>query len=235
MSKELGEIVVTADGSLTLKHPEHGENYHSHLGAHQEARDLYINGSGFVAALENSQPLGVLDVGLGLGYNALITIESWLLAKRPPDIFLLSLEINPALVAALASGQAPWQKDWAPGWIDNSRKLQKLGTEWVATFSHPSGTKLRWQVIVGDALKAELSSPTGGFDFIWQDAFSPTKNPTLWSAEWFQKLAKSSHAGTVLVTYSVARMVKDALSASGWRWEKIPGVVTKKHWLKATL
>ena len=75
----LPTVVETADGSLSLVHPEHGECYHSRSGALTEARSLYIEMSGFLPRLAATAKavIEVLDVGLGLGYNALASIDAW--------------------------------------------------------------------------------------------------------------------------------------------------------------
>src|SRR5688500_9438082 len=102
-------LIKTDDGSITLKHPLHGEAYHSFAGASTEAKDLYIHSSGFVEALKNTSTLEVLDVGLGLGYNALFSIQAWLEAPVAPDVFLTSLEHDGDLLQQLFSGQSEWQ------------------------------------------------------------------------------------------------------------------------------
>ena len=38
----------------------------------------------------------------------------------------------------------------------------------------------------------------------------------------------------VLMTYSVARVVKDSLNAGGWNFEKIPAPGKKSAWLRAS-
>jgi tRNA 5-methylaminomethyl-2-thiouridine biosynthesis bifunctional protein len=94
-------------------------------------------------------------------------------------------------------------------------------------------------VYIGDALSLRTLGPGrdefAGFDFVWQDPFSPQKNPTMWSAEWFARVREVSATGCTLMTYSVARAVRDALAASGWSVAKIPtSIRMKRHWLRAT-
>jgi len=106
----LGQILATEDGSLSLIHPDHGEAYHSRLGADTEARLLYIEASGIQARFAAAAPLAVLDVGLGLGYNAIHTLEAWANAASPGPLQVVSLEINLALVEAPRILAAPlWQ------------------------------------------------------------------------------------------------------------------------------
>ena len=223
----LGEVVVTGDGSWTMAHAEHGETYHSSHGAMAEAMELYIGASGIKTRFASSAEVtSVLDVGLGLGYNALATIESWCDAPAPGPLNILSLEINPELVQALKSGTGAWQGNWTPKRLELARAL---GGDPI---QHPSGrATCHWQLVVGDALVADL---VGAFHYVWQDPFSPTKNPTMWSSAWFSRVRSIAAPGCMLLTYSVARTVRDALAESGWQVDRIPtGTGRKRHWLRA--
>jgi tRNA U34 5-methylaminomethyl-2-thiouridine-forming methyltransferase MnmC len=243
MSLILNKLVQTQDGTFTLRHPDYDEEFHSNKGARFEANSLYMDASGFRRHLRDTddpRSLAVLDVGLGLGYNALATIESWMQGKGAQDLLLISLEQTADLVAAVADPSCAWKQGWSSHWQVWSAALQDE-LRWQATFTHPQSSRtLRWQVLVGDAREADLSS--FAFDYIWQDAFSPRKNPELWSIAWFEKLCASSHPSVQLVTYSVARMVRDHMEAAGWMQERVKtpqaqsGEGTgKKQWLLARL
>ena len=229
----LGELVKTADGSLSIRNPDIDEEYHSTAGAAFESQELYMTRSGFLEFLESSDSAAVLDVGLGLGYNALSTIENWLKADSPGNIDLVSLEINEDLVTHLAGGDGPWMENWREDWLKWGKTLEqdKPGL-WQGKLQHSSGSSLNWQVLVGDSSRAEI--PNLGFRFVWQDAFSPKKNPELWSPEWFAKVASVAASDCRLVTYSVARVVKDGLEGGGWDYDRIPAPGKKKHWLSAS-
>lgn len=222
-----GRVVVTGDGSWTLTHAEHGETYHSSHGALAEAKELYIGASGITQRFaESDKPIQVLDVGLGLGYNAIATIEAWLAAPQPGALKILSLEIDPVLVDALRSGSGAWQGNWSELRLNLSRSLG--GTP----ITHPQAQSLcTWDVLLGDARSMSLS---GAFNYVWQDPFSPQKNPTMWSSAWFSQVKYAAAPDCQLLTYSVARSVRDALSEAGWVVEKIPtGTGRKRHWLRA--
>lgn len=226
-----GEPVQTADGSYTLRHAEWDEEFHSHLGARTEAEQLYVEASGFRVALAHGSPLKILDVGLGLAYNALATLTAWHAAPKASDLAIVSLEIDERLVTALQSGAAAWMTGWVETWVTWVRALQKVTPHsWKATLARPDGRACEWTILVGNGMDAVLE---GVFDYVWQDPFSPKKNPAMWSKEWFAKLRPHAHDKTVLATYSVARGVRDALAESGWTWEKIPAGGVKKNWLKA--
>lgn len=250
-------VVPTRDGSLTLSHGDHGELYHSEDGAAREANDLYIEGSGILRVL--SDPLAsnqslkqcltsVLDVGLGLGYNALASYQAWLETGAHSILRLVSLEIDPDLVAELASGNAPWQVGWSDVWLNAVQRLTPNGnrTVWRANVTSPAGGEFNWTIVVGDALSAGDGASawqgagvlrpdeSSGFQYIWQDPFSPEKNPDMWTPEWFRRLGQVVQPEAILMTYSVARPVREALQTSGWRVEKIATTTRKKNWLRAS-
>jgi tRNA U34 5-methylaminomethyl-2-thiouridine-forming methyltransferase MnmC len=219
-------VLLTDDGSYSKIHPDHGEAYHSRGGAKKEAQGLYIQGSGFREFLRGrTREVRVLDLGLGLGYNALSTLEAWVQVKDAPPLSMWSLEQDPELLRELLSGQAPWQKGWPGLWIFWVQ-AQAAGLK----LQHPNGAQGTWEILLGDALEAQLPV---GVHFIWQDFFSPPKNPDLWTGAWFETLAQASGEGACLMTYTVAGAIRRALQGAGWAWEKIPGGQGKKEWLRA--
>ena len=243
VSSSLGIVVATSDGSLTLSHHEHGECYHTRAGALAEAHHLYVVASGLQELWRQPEPpaVSVLDVGLGLGYTAIVTLDAWAESPNAGPMSLVSLEINGDLVPPLATGEAPWQANWPESRKAFCRQLRKIDkNNWRATLSHPSsGAIATWDIHVGDAATEEIpTSPTlGGYSHVWQDPFSPGKNPPLWQAAWFVRLRKAVLPDCQMVTYSVAVPVRAALDASGWLWEKIPAAMPgkrKRHWLRAS-
>ena len=118
------KAITTSDGSLTMKLEDQEENFHGSIGARRESKELYIKGSGFDQYIRAQPSCNVLDIGLGLGYNALSTIESWQKALNPCKLDMISLEIKPELVKQLRSGHAPWQANWDSNWINVCQNLK---------------------------------------------------------------------------------------------------------------
>ncbi len=223
-----GSVVTTRDGSLTLSHEEHGECFHNQAGAETEARELNVKASGFEDALARG-PLAVLDVGLGLGYNALVTIEAWQASPRRHPLEIVSLEIDEKLVVALASGVAPWQANWSETRLAICRSLRRDGAVFRAVLG-----ELIWEIHVLDARSGPLPLASRPYIFVWQDPFSPEKNPAMWDSAWFSRLSGAVGDRAILMTYSVARSVRDALAGAGWEPTRIPSrLPPKKQWLRA--
>jgi tRNA U34 5-methylaminomethyl-2-thiouridine-forming methyltransferase MnmC len=233
---------ITDDGSYTLMHPQLKETFHSHSGARQESQLLYVNRSGldqYMHSKDSGGPIRVLDVGLGLGYNALTTITQWHNTPAPPDLQMLSLEIELELIELLTTSKGAWMINWDENWKQIAQALQLAeDLSWSLSLPHHSGAgTLKWKILCQDAsqLTAEqLTTHLGGpFDYCWQDPFSPSNNPVMWSDQWFRTLLQASAAKAELMSYSVARSVKQSLTRGGWKFEIIEGSGRKRHWLRA--
>jgi len=78
-----------------------------------------------------------------------------------------------------------------------------------------------------------ISQIPSGNDLVYFDAFSPDKDPLLWSTEIFQKIHNSMNTGGVLVTYSAKGEVRRRLLSCGFHVEKLAGPPGKIHILRA--
>lgn len=237
MERFRSDQIRTDDGSFTIRHPDYDEEFHSKTGARRETFELYMLASGYQARLmaADRDEINVLDVGLGLGYNALMTIDLWMKSPGAAGLKIVSLEHTEALLEALTAPDTAWKEGWSEEWKRWARALVKSPDDpkrWSATFTHPINAQLlSWEVQVCDARDADLQGQA--FDFIWQDAFSIKKNPELWTPTWFAKVLAASKDSVSLVTYSVARTVRDNLELAGWIPERFDAGGTKKQWLKA--
>ena len=54
------------------------------------------------------------------------------------------------------------------------------------------------------------------FDIVYQDAFSPSTNPILWTVEYFSDIKKSIKDDAILTTYSIALPTRLALYENGF-------------------
>ena len=239
----LGKLIETADGSLSLIHPDHDECYHSYGGALWEAQSLYCKASGILERLNTAQGIiRVCDVGLGLAYNACSTIDASFQSGGSSNLEIHSLEINADLVTALASLEGAWQENWPKHWKEwcSGLNAEGQGKLFQVKIAHPTNPEAycHWHIHIGDGVSTieDLNKQvTAPWDYIWQDPFSPEKNPRMWNQDWFALLRENSNQNTQLLTYSVARIVKNALLGSVWIYEKVKATVPMKHWLRANL
>jgi tRNA U34 5-methylaminomethyl-2-thiouridine-forming methyltransferase MnmC len=185
------EEIITEDGSSTLFSTQFGEACHSTSGARAETLLHYIEGC-HIREKAQRESLTILEVGFGLGLGLLTTYEET--KDLPAKIFFLSLEIDPELV----------------NWFHETYKDHPL-------FHDP---KFSFHVIVGDARKAlpeYLSHHPVKWNAIYQDAFSPKRNPVLWTREWFTLLREHSTPDVLLSSYSASSSIRKSLVEAGWK------------------
>lgn len=72
------------------------------------------------------------------------------------------------------------------------------------------------KVLIGNA-RESIKTVDMKFDAIYQDAFSPRRNPVLWTVEWFEQLGNLSHEETILSTYSASSTIRKSLLKTGWK------------------
>ena len=78
------EIIITNDGSTTIRIPEWDENYHSTHGAIQEAKHVFIKNG--LEVFQNQAEISILEIGFGTGLNALFTDSKKVMKHRSESI-----------------------------------------------------------------------------------------------------------------------------------------------------
>jgi tRNA U34 5-methylaminomethyl-2-thiouridine-forming methyltransferase MnmC len=187
------QLVITKDQSLSLFNETFQENLHSTEGAISETIYNFIEGC---ELLNHKGPvLSVLEVGFGTGLGFFETLK--FLRKFFPEkkLMFYSLEIDRDL--------ALWALRDLP-FTQNSNFLESCGPDYYL------------RVILGEATKSLEDIKIGPFDAIYHDPFSPKKNPTLWTKEWFAKLLSLAGPKCILSTYSAATSIRLALLKAGW-------------------
>jgi tRNA U34 5-methylaminomethyl-2-thiouridine-forming methyltransferase MnmC len=192
----------TEDGSLTLYSEEFGEACHSSSGAKSETLLHYIRGCKVQERVQDHHPFVILEVGFGTGLGFETTQE--VLEDSPHKWHFISLELDRDLVEH-------WrQKNPQMNWRN----------EFICEGSFGNSTL---SLVVGDArlmLPQYLKLYSIQFHAIYQDAFSPKRNPTLWTKEWFELLKSFSSSDVILSTYSSSSSIRKSLHEVGWILKK---------------
>ncbi len=136
----------------------------------------------------------ILDICFGLGYN---TFASILHSNK--KLHIISPELDLELVKNLENFKYPIE--FSP--------LTEIIKE-VSKNNFYEDERIKIEVLIGDA-REYLKNCDEKFDIIYQDAFSPKNNPSLWSYEYFEDIKKVIKKDGILTTYSVASPVRYAL------------------------
>lgn len=224
------EVRVTGDGSATLFVPALNEHYHSHHGARQESEHVFIRaGLAPLLAIGGStaaQPLRILEVGLGTGLNALLTLEANQHAPTEEFVEYDGLETFPLPPEVVAALQPEW--DQRGQWLGKHFAYLHAAPWNVPVEMTPWFTITKRQQALQDAaLQPER------YHLIYFDAFAPEKQPELWSEAVFQQLYEAAAPGAVLVSYCAQGQFRRNLRAAGWLTEKLPGPPGKREMTRA--
>lgn len=218
------EIIKTGDGTSTIYLPEWEENYHSKHGAVQEALHVFIE-TGVKNYLQrsDSNEISILEVGMGTGLNALLTL---ILAKKQKlDIRYSAIEAYPVTQEELDSLN---YVDILPE-EDIRTVFKKLhDASWEEEIDITSYFRLHKR----KQLFSEISDEAR-FDLIYFDAFGPRVQPELWTETIFEKMYKALKNNGSLVTYSSKGAVRRAMQAVGFETEKLAGPPGKREMLRA--
>jgi len=82
--------------------------------------------------------------------------------------------------------------------------------------------------------QATIFKPDSLFDVIFFDAFSPEKQPEMWTQSQFEKIFRNCNQGAILTTYCAKGNVRRALQYAGFTVERLPGPPGKREILRAT-
>ena len=203
------QIKYTEDGSTTLYLPKIDETFHSVHGAVQESLHIFVN-AGLKECKE--QNINILEVGFGTGLNAFLTfIET---EKSNKNIVYTALEKYPVsekIVQQLNYAKmykAEYQEYFAEIHSCEWNKMQKIS-------SHFSIHKIQCDFTQYSDLQQ--------YNLIFFDAFSPEKQPEMWSEKMFEKLYKHCVKDAVLTTYCAKGAVRRAMTAAGFKVERLSG------------
>lgn len=215
-------IFETQDGSHSIFSETHGVSYHSKYGAIQESRHVFIE-SGLYYKMTGRQSLAVLEIGLGTGLNAFMTLLE--AEKHQIAIRYTALEAYP--ISLSEAEQLNYTEKLNAGqWKDLFLMIHK--SEWDtpnALSPHFELTKLRTSFESLDLIEA--------FDVLYFDAFAPGAQPELWEAPVMNRMYRALHPGGVLTTYCAKGAVKRTLKQIGFEIEALPGPPGKREMTRA--
>ncbi|NOR57130.1 MAG: hypothetical protein GQ474_01235 [Sulfurimonas sp.] len=195
---ELHEIVLSEDGSFTAYSKEYDEHYHSTKdGAMKESLLKHVLPAFKIK--KNQDEINILDICYGLGFNTLATLYHHKKNSLNAKLNIYSPELDAKLISSLKNFTYPQEFD---GFKNIILELSEKGIY--------SDDDIYIEIFLGDA-REYVKKFQDKFDVVYQDAFSPSSNPTLWTLEYFADIKNAIKKDGILTTYSIAIATRLAL------------------------
>ena len=212
--------MITEDGSTTLYNEKIGEYYHSTHGAIQESMHIFIK-DGFYECKKDE--IHILEMGFGTGLNAFLTLLE--AEKTNKKIYYYTVELYPISMEQAQS--LNYAEILAPEKKDILLKLHE------AKWGENSKICSNFEIVKVQSDFCSLDLKDYKFDVVYYDAFSPEKQPELWSLEIFEKIFSHCNLGAILTTYCAKGYVRRNLQAAGFTVHRLPGPPGKREKLSA--
>jgi len=196
-------VILCEDGTHTLFSEEFSEPYHSTKdGALHESLEKHVKPA--LNLKKGFSSLTILDICFGLGYNSFATLYYLKKYRLKTKIHILSPEFDEALIHSLKKFDYP----------EEFNQIQEIIHQ-VSQNLYYEDEQFKIEILLGDA-RESVPKIKEKIDIIYQDAFSPAKNPLLWTREFFSDLLSISQKDVLLTTYSTASATRLGLYENGF-------------------
>lgn len=215
------ELIVTSDGSHSIRDQQTGAAFHSMHGAIQESEQVYINV--LRPVLNTKKTIHVLEMGFGTGLNALLT--------------RLAIEDTSVSVRYTALERYPLSMDMVQqlNYCDQLKSpefcsfFQEMHACPWETDQLLSGNFMLHKIKAGpEEMPVNIAA-----DIVYYDAFAPEVQPELWTTDVFTKMASAMQPGGILATYCSKVAIQKAMKAAGLTVQKRPGPWGKREVISA--
>jgi tRNA U34 5-methylaminomethyl-2-thiouridine-forming methyltransferase MnmC len=187
--------VQSDDGSFTAFSKEFDEHYHSTKdGALFESVSKHVFPA--LKHTKDKKEIVILDICFGLGFNTLATL---LHVEKDKKLTIYSPEFDKELIESLKDFTYPKEFDVFKDII--------LALSTCRKYESPN---LNIYIYLGDAREFVRQTDIK-FDVVYQDAFSPSSNPLLWTKEYFKDISSLMKEDAILTTYSISLPTRIAL------------------------
>jgi len=214
-------LKITEDGSHTMYVQGMEEPYHSTHGAIQESMHVFIR-QGLLSVKQSS--VRILELGFGTGLNALLSLNETSAFNQ--DIYYHAVEKYPLKESEYSLLNFEKLVDQCP-----SGMLHRMHTCPWGEAVHISD---RFTLFKEEADFRSMNPPSH-INLVYLDAFSPDKQPELWTRDVMSSISMACDPGAILVTYSSKGIVRRALTSCGFEVNKVAGPPGKREMIRAIL
>ncbi len=192
----------------------------------REKRFVFCDGNRLGERFASAERFVIGELGFGSGTSFLATVALWREQALPGAwLEFISVERYP-----LSRDLLRRYLDRFPQWRADAERLLAQWPGAIPGFHRLAFDDLgiALTLIVDDAA-AGLKKLEASVDAWYLDGFSPAKNPQMWRPEVLREVARLSHEGTTLATYTAAGQVRRDLTSAGFVVEKAPGYGCKRE------
>lgn len=215
-------IFETQDGSHSIFSEIYGVSYHSKYGAIQESQHVFLE-AGLFPVMARKKDVSVLEIGLGTGLNAFMTLLT--AEKHKVKINYTGIEAHPISLEEVHQLNYTTCLE-AEQWSDHFLKIHSSSeVDFHQLSPHFNFRKFQQ--------KFEDLDYHNCFDIVYFDAFAPSSQPELWEVDIMQIMYKALKTDGILTTYCAKGAVKRTLKSIGFTVESIPGPPGKREMTRA--
>ena len=207
------ELVQVASGDWSVRSRPDGETFHPVIGPQAEAEALYVRQMRIVErATQSTDGFTLWDVGLGAAANVLAVLDA--LAGTPTTVNIESFDHTaaPLRFARASIDRLPYLRGFESA-------VDQLLAHHQAEFQH-GACHIRWRFHEAD-FPTWISAPpvaVPGPEAVLFDAYSPARNPVMWTAEIFAGIRRhiTAERPALLATYSRSTLLRVTLLEAGF-------------------
>lgn len=207
-------LVKLASGVFSVHSLPEGETFHPVIGPVAEAEALYVRQLNLVERMQaGTDEFVIWDVGLGAAANALTVLRHTRAVRRPLRLVSFDRTLAP-LAFALTHGA---ELGYLEGYEYALEELLRV----PCTAFCDSGRSVHWDMHRGDfpaLIAGPLADRLPRPHVIMFDAFSPAKNPAMWTLPLFTQIFRhlAPARPCALPTYSRSTLLRVTLLLAGF-------------------
>lgn len=215
-------IVLTKDGSNTLKSSHFDALYHSINGAIQESQVVFIE-SALCYKAQQKNNLSILEIGFGTGLNA----------------FMTYLEAQTQQLHIQYTGMEAYPIDLDIAQQLNYPSLLDASEEEAALFLLLHQVQQTMRPLTPSFAFTKIVQPFetldsfAEYDIVYYDAFAPSIQPHLWEEQQLKRIYRALKPNGILTTYCAQGAFKRTLKTIGFTLEELPGPAGKRQMTRA--
>jgi tRNA U34 5-methylaminomethyl-2-thiouridine-forming methyltransferase MnmC len=208
------EIVRLVNGVHSIRSKAENETFHPVVGPVQEARELYVEQLRLPERIAAAKrPFVVWDVGLGAAANVLTLLDASKGNRSDIQIVSFDHSFRPLEFATEHAADLEYP-------VPFQNELQILTRERKVEFAS-GNLNVTWEVHVADFPSLVGTRDAEKWpkpDAILFDAFSPAKNPAMWTLPLFHRMYEllDPHRPCAMPTYSRSTMLRVTLLLAGF-------------------